>query len=93
VPSWLVLLSFAPNDCSAPKPDVVGSSPTAPVSMNSMKRWSLPGFPVESAFFVMLGFWQIEGVVNMYLRLFSNVCICYGDISPLEVVAITPVIT
>jgi len=33
VSSWLVLLSFLPNDCSAPKPDVVGSSPTAPVEV------------------------------------------------------------
>jgi len=44
VSSWSVLLSFLPNDCSAPKPDVVGSSPTAPVFQRKVEKVEFTGF-------------------------------------------------
>jgi len=44
MPSCLVLLSFLPNDCPAPKPDVRGSSPLAPVVLDNMEKVEYTGF-------------------------------------------------
>ena len=60
-------MAFAPNDCSSPKPDVEGSSPSAPVVSRKLKRLILP---VESTFLGIGETGNIGQSINMYLHLF-----------------------
>ena len=54
VSSWLVSLDFRQTDCPAPKPDVVGSSPTAPVIMYIMGKVDFGGFSSGVGLFFVL---------------------------------------
>ena len=51
---WLVLLAFSSNNWSSSKPDVEGSSPSAPVVLSKVKRLILLDYSSESTFFVCL---------------------------------------
>jgi len=51
------------------------------------------GFYSRINLFIALEIWKFTVSINMYLYLFSIVCICYGGITPLEVVYTKPVAT
>ena len=66
-------------ECWFPKPDVVGSSPSAPVIMYNMRKVDFTRFSSGINLFLLCGFWKDTAVVIMYLCLFSTVFTCYGD--------------